>query len=51
MSLGVVLSAEKPRNNSVVACAVAGLATPVGQCSVENTNKRIGGDQAKDQDD
>jgi len=48
MTLGVVLSAEKPRSNSVVARAVAGVATPAGQCSVENTNKRIGGGQSNE---
>jgi hypothetical protein len=46
-SPGVVLSAEKPRNNSVVARPVAGPATPAGQCWVENTNKHIGNRQSK----
>jgi hypothetical protein len=41
-SPGVVLSAEKPRNNSVVARPVAGPATPAKQCWVANTNEHIG---------
>ena len=41
-SPGVVLSAENPRNNSVVARPVAGPATPAKQCWLENTNKHIG---------
>jgi hypothetical protein len=46
-SPGVVLSAEKPRNNSVVARPVAGPATPAKQCWVENTNQHIGDGQSK----
>ena len=45
-NLDVVLSAEKLRN-IIMACAVAGLATPVGQCWIENTNKHIGSGQSK----
>jgi hypothetical protein len=41
-SPGAVLSAEKPRNNSVVARPVAGPATPAKQCWVANTDKHIG---------
>ena len=41
-SPGVVLSAEKPRNNSVMARPVAGPATPAKQCWAANTDKRIG---------
>ena len=45
-SPGVVLSAENPRDNSIVARPVAGPATPAGQCWVENTNKHIGNGQS-----
>jgi hypothetical protein len=46
-SPGVVLSAENPRDNSVVAHPVAGPATPAGQCWPENTNKHIGNGQSR----
>jgi RNA recognition motif-containing protein len=46
-SPGVVLSAENPRDNSIVARQVAGPATPAGQCWVENTNEHIGNGLSK----
>jgi len=46
-SPGVVLSAENPRGNSVMARPVVGVATPAGQCWLENTNKHIGNGQSK----
>jgi hypothetical protein len=46
-SPGVVLSAENPRNNSVVARPVAGPATPAKQCWVANTNEHIDNGQSR----
>jgi hypothetical protein len=46
-SPGAVLSAEKPRNNSVVARPVAGPATPTKQCRVANTDKHIANGQSQ----
>ena len=46
-SQGVVLSAENPRDNSVMARPVAGPATPAKQCWVENTNEHIGNGLSK----
>ena len=46
-SPGVVLSAENPRDNSVVARPVAGPATPAKQCWVANANEHIDSGQSQ----
>jgi hypothetical protein len=46
-SPGVVLSAENPRGNSIVARPAAGPATPAKQCWVANTNEHIGNGLSK----